>query len=474
MSLEIDKDTLTDEQNKVIPQGLGNIDGTIDNRTLIDIAVMKQAGKGNIEAVKYIDSVINENEVESHYYGLPANVIGKDFVDIYRDILSRGHRFYEFEGGRGSLKSSFCALVMIDTIEQNPQMCGIAMRQVKDTLKDSVYSQIVWAIDVLGLSDDYKCTASPLQITKKSTGQIIYFRGGDDPMKIKSIKPPKGMYIGIAWYEEKDQFKGLQAIRNINQSIMRGGNDFIFMSSYNTPRSQHHFVNMDKREVKENRIVHKSSYKNAPVEWLGQPFFEEAEHLKVTNEKAYLHEYEGEAVGIGDNVFDNVDVRPITDKEIEEFDRLYFGQDWGWYPDPNHFAGMHYDAARRTLYIFEEIRANKCSNEEWAKKIEHRKNDRITADLDNKSIADMRSMGFDMRGAIKGPGSVDYSMKWLQSLTEIVIDNTRCPHTANEFLLYEYEKDKDGNVISGYPDKDNHAIDAVRYALESVWKRRGQ
>jgi Phage terminase large subunit len=445
----------------------------------------KIAQSGGLKATEYLIGLSEQSggseSDTAKYTGLPARVIGKDFVDIYRDVVNRRHRFYDFEGGRGSLKSSFCGVLVIDQMELNPKMCGLALRQVKDTLKDSVYAQLVWAIDELGLTEDYKCTKSPLSVVKKSTGQRIYFRGGDDPMKVKSIKPPKGMYIGVIWFEEKDQFHGMNAIRSIQQSAIRGGDDCLILSSYNTPRTQNHFINKAKREHKENRIIHQSCYLNAPVEWLGKPFFEEAEDLKATNELAYRHEYLGEAVGIGDNVFENVTTRPITDDEISHFDVLYYGQDWGWFPDPNHFAGMHYDAGKRTLYIFEEHRANKCVDAEWAEIIRRHAADRITADttVGEKSgwgnqIQWYRANGFNMRGAIKGAGTPAYSIKWLASLKEIVIDDTRCPHTADEFLLYEYEKDKDGNIISGYPDRDNHAIDAVRYALESVWRRRGE
>ena len=97
--------------------------------------------------------------------------------------------------------------------------------------------------------------------------------------------------------------------------------------------------------------------------------------------------------------------------------------------------------------------------------------DRITADSGGegpKSIADFKEMNFAMRGAKKGPGSVEYSMKWLSSLNKIIIDPVRCPESAEEFINYEYERDKNGGVISGYPDADNHSIDSVRYALENL------
>ena len=135
-------------------------------------------------------------------------------------------------------------------------MCAVVLRQVKDTLKDSVYAQLEWAIDTLSetyphIKSDYKLTKSPLEITKESTGQKIYFRGADDYGKIKSLKPPKDKYIGVTWYEEADQFKGMNEIRKINQSLIRGGEDFIQFYSYNTPASSMHFINVEKIIPKE-------------------------------------------------------------------------------------------------------------------------------------------------------------------------------------------------------------------------------
>ena len=130
------------------------------------------------------------------------------------------------------------------------------------------------------------------------------------------------------------------------------------------------------------------------------------------------------------------------------------------------------------MYIYEEFRGNKQSNAAWAEKIAHHKNDLIMADPGSggdRNVADFRSYGFRMREARKGPGSVEYGIKWLQSLNAIVIDPARCPFTAREFSEYEYEIDpKTNEVLEGYPDAANHSIDAVRYALEPVWRRRGQ
>ena len=214
-----------------------------------------------------------------------------------------------------------------------------------------------------------------------------------------------------------------------------------------------------------------------PRAWLGQPFFDEAEHLLETNPTAYRHEYLGEATGTGGNVFENVQTRTVTDDEIAAFDRVYSGIDWGWYPDPFCFVRMHYDAARRALYIFDEYRANKQTNAETAKVVASRigSSEIVTADsAELKSVGDYRTFGVRCMAAVKGAGSVEAGIKWLQGLTAIVIDPARCPKAAEEFLGYEYERTRDGEVISAYPDANNHAIDAVRYAMERVWRRKGQ
>lgn len=409
-----------------------------------------------------------------YYSGIPAHLISKDFNDIYRDIRERKHRFYNFKGGRGSLKSSFCALVIIDEIMRNKNFCAIALRQVKDTLRTSVYAQLIWAIDMLELTDLFEFNLAPLQIKKKDTGQLIYFRGCDNPVNMKSIRTPKGTHIGAVWFEEKDQFNGSEAVRSILQSVMRGDDDIIVLSSYNTPKNRRHFLNQEELVQDEKTIFHHSYYYNAPREWLGQPFFDEAEYLEKTNPKAYEHEYLGVAVGETGNVFENVKVRDITDAEIKTFGALYYGLDFGWI-DPFAFNSVCYDPNRLTLYIFEELHGQKTANRDLAKLLKRWEDCDIMADSANpKDIADLREFGIRVRGAMKGQGSVQMGIKWLQSLKEIVIDPHRCPHTAEEFTTYEYEKDSSGEVISSYPDKNNHHVDAVRYSMSNVIRRYAQ
>ena len=457
-------------------------------RELATLGLIKGAVNGSANNYKIIQEAMErkekKDEEQNIYVVLPAKDIASSFADINRAIDDREYREYYLEGGRGSTKSSFISEKIIELLENNPNMCAVVLRKVKDTLKDSVFAQLEWAIDTLsetypGLKDRYKLTKSPLEITNTKTGQVIYFRGADDYGKIKSLKTPKDMYVGITWYEEFDQFAGMMEVRKINQSLIRGGNDFIQFYSYNTPASSQHFVNIEKIVPKDSRIVHLSDYRSVPKKWLGQAFIDEAEFLKGVNEKLYRNEYLGEMTGVGGNVFENVELRDITDNEIATFDYTYQGLDFGWFPDPLAWTKCHYNPAKKELYIFDEFVVNKMSNADVWEYLKNEKgvseDDLIIADsAEPKSIGDFRMYGACMKGAEKGPGSVEYSMKWLSSLAKIVIDVKRCPISAQEFSTYEFQQDKDGNYISGYVDANNHCIDSVRYALNNIWKKKGQ
>lgn len=415
-----------------------------------------------------------EEAKKAKTYHLDLDMIPDSFHWVIRDIRNHKHLEYDFAGGRGSTKSSNVAQIIIELMKNNHNIHAVVCRQVGNTIKDSVYAKIKWAIGMQEVEEEFDSKLSPLEITLKATGQKIYFRGADDPDKIKSINPEFG-YIGILWFEELDQFKGPAEVRKIEQSAIRGGDIAWIFKTFNPPKSANNWANEYIIEPKENRIVHKSTYKDVPPEWLGKPFLEEAEHLKEVNPEAYEHEYGGVPNGNGGNVFEYLEFRTITDEEIATFDRIYQGVDWGWYPDIYAFKRLYVDEARKKIYHIAEHCGNKMKNSDTAQWIiDNGYNDYIiTCDsAEPKSVNDYKDAGLLARGAVKGPGSVEYGMKYLQGYTH-VIDPERTPVTYKEYKEYEYERDKDGNVISGYPDKNNHTIDADRYALEQRYNRRG-
>jgi len=408
-----------------------------------------------------------------------SSVMAPSFHGLHRDIRSHAVTHYWLKGGRGSTKSSFASLELVLLIVRNPQINAVVLRKVAKTLRKSVYAQVKWAISSLGLASKFKATTSPMEIAYRPTGQKIVFEGLDEPEKIKSLKFEAG-YCGVVWFEEIDQFYGMEEVRSVHQSLLRGGERFWCLYSFNPPRSKNNWVNRELETGRDGRIVHESCYTDVPAEWLGEQFILEAEQLASLDERAYRHEYLGEVTGVGGNVFENVVLRDITDEEIASFDRTYSGVDWGYFPDPWVLVRCHYQTAQRRLFIFDERSGVKLSNEASAELVK----DALTADgvlrretvtcdsAEPKSVDNYRALGIDARRALKGPGSVEHGMKWLSTRVNIVIDQKRCPLAAREFVAYEFERNREGEYVSSYPDAENHSIDAARYALEHLMTRR--
>lgn len=396
-----------------------------------------------------------------------SELIAPSFYSLHEEIKQDKFTHYWLKGGRGSCKSTFISVEIILGMMQDSASNAVVIRKVAATLKDTVYEQLVWAIDKLGVSDYWQQKISPLELIYKPTGQKILFRGADKPKKLKSTKVSKG-YIRYIWYEEVDELTGMSEIRTINQSLMRGGAKFDVFYSYNPPKSQRNWVNTEVLTMREDRHVHTSTYLTVPKEWLGKQFIIEAEHLKKTKPEAYRHEYLGEAVGTGGEVFTNLLIRQIPNSEIDTFDRIKRGVDFGYAADPFAYVIGHYDRKRKRLYLFDEIYKQRLSNARAADMIKEKGSYRQTIYCDAvepKSIAEFKSYGLPAKKCKKSPDSVEYGIKFLQSLEAIIIDNVRCPNTAREFLGYELESDGNDGFKDGYPDKNNHTIDAVRYSL---------
>lgn len=407
-----------------------------------------------------------------------SKVIAPSFAAVHQDIKGHGHTHYWLKGGRGSTKSSFISveivLGMMRDAGKGLHTNAVVLRRYGVTLRESVFEQIGWAVNALGVSQLWRDSVSPMSYTYLPTGQKILFRGVDDPTKAKSIKFSKG-WAKYLWYEECVEFEGEEKLRNINQSVLRGGADFFVFYSFNPPKSARNWVNQYVAIEREDTLVHHSTYLTVPPQWLGEQFLVEAQHLKEVKPEAYRHEYLGEVTGTGGEVFGNVTLRAVTDEEISRFDNLRRGIDWGYAADPFAYNVCHYDKTRRRLYIFHEIHKVKLSNRAAAERIKPEAGSaRITCDsAEPKSIDEVKGYGLRVVGAKKGPDSVEYGVKWLQDLEEIIIDPARCPETAREFSGYELERDREGNFKAGYPDKDNHHIDAVRYACEGDMRRPG-
>lgn len=407
-----------------------------------------------------------------------TDIIAPAFYQVHWDILDGNHTYYDLYGGRGSTKSSFISIEIIFGMMQDAERGifsnGIVFRKVEKYIRESVYEQIAWAIEALGVADLWKATLSPMQFIYKPTGQRITFRGLDKAKRTKSIKSKRGWFKYL-WFEELDEFSGIEEIRNVQQSVLRGGREFVVFKSFNPPISRSNWANVYVNESRTDSYRHKSDYRSVSEDWLGEQFIADAEHLKATNERAYRHEYLGEPVGLGTSIFDQLEIREITDEEISRMERIYQGQDWGWYPDPKAFIRVAYNHNTETIYLLDELGGCKIRNSKMAEDIKKKGYDdyeiRCGAD-EQESIVDFRDAGLPARQANVGPGSVKYTFEWLQC-RKMVIDPARTPRAYKEIVEYEHEVDSNGEVIADYPDHNNHWIDALRYATSPLSMRRG-
>ena len=395
--------------------------------------------------------------------------MARNFWDLYDDVKAGGHTEYWLKGGRGSCKSSVISLIVVMGILRDPDANAIIYRRVGNTCKDSVYAQISWAIGVLNVTHLFKFGKSPLEIIYTPTGQRILFRGADDPMKSKSIKLDRG-YFKYLWFEELSEFRGMEDIRTIKQSAFRGVEHGVTFYSYNPPRSAQTWVNAEAIRSDPARMVHHSTYLEVPPDWLGRQFIADAEALKETNYRAYENEYLGNVTGTGGQVFDNIQVRRITDDEIKEAGTFYNGLDFGFANDPDALTRWAFSKRTRMLYAVGEYYGSHTLTDTLAEKIKLLCGREVvwSDSEDARTIEELRRRGLNTIGVKKGPGSVRAGIKWLQNLAGIVVDPARTPNIAREFSAYEYIQDRFGNFLPDVPDRDNHTIDSGRYALNQL------
>lgn len=173
-----------------------------------------------------------------------SEIIAPSFYNLTVDAARHKYTHYAVAGGRGAAKSSWVSIIVIVLMLKHSNINAVAMRNVANTLRDSVFAQYCWAISIMGLESRYKTHVSPMEIIDRVTGQRILFRGADEPQNIKSIKAVNG-YFGITHFEEADQFAGRAKIRSILQSTMRGGDMYWNFESFNPPVTAANWINKD-------------------------------------------------------------------------------------------------------------------------------------------------------------------------------------------------------------------------------------
>lgn len=327
------------------------------------------------------------------------------------------------KGGRGSGKSSYLSMELVWQLLRHPDCHAVVLRKVGGTLRNSVYNHDRKGHRGAGVRGVFPLHGQPDGVHLPAHRAEVFF-GTDDPGK--SLKLPFGA-VGIRWFEELDQFDSPEEVRNVEQTVLRGGSWTLTLKSFNPaghgPQLGHRYA----LDTRPGKLVHHSTYRDLPRAMLGERFWADAEHLQRTNPAAFRHEYGGEVVGSGAAVFANLQLRAVPDDELERYDRVYYGVDWGWYPDPWAHNAAAYDAARRVLVIFDELDAQPHAEPREPRQLLLARgagtDGPLTADAaEPKSCADYRAAGLPCRAAQKGPGSVRESMKWLQGLAAIIID----------------------------------------------------
>lgn len=400
-------------------------------------------------------------------------MIAKPFHRLHAAIKLNDASSFWLKGGRGSTKSSFAAIEIVLGIMRDPEANGLVLRKVGDTIRTSVFQTVLWAIDMLGVDNYFTHTKSPPEITYVPTNQKIIFKGLDDPLKLKSIKMKRG-YFKFLWFEEAAEFAGMEEIRSVEQSVLRGGDKFVEFLTYNPPNDPAAWVNAECEKNVDGRIVHESCYLDVPPEWLGEKFIKDAEALLQNDPLKYEHEYMGKAVGRAEQIifhgkFEILEIQPPENVQF------FFGADFGFAKDPNTLVRCWVD--NECLYIdyaafghgveLDEINDFYDSVPDCRRWI-------IYADCSRpETISYLSRQGFNIRPAPKWQGSVEDGIQHLKGFKKIYI-HPRCKYLIEEFWKYSYKVDRvTQEVLPIIVDAWNHGIDAIRYALAHYIQKRG-
>lgn len=390
------------------------------------------------------------------------------------EVVGRGYKtFWHFKGryrivkgSRASKKSKTTALFYIWGLMRYKQANLLVVRKTYRTLKDSCYTELKWAIKRLGVEAWFDCKESPLEITYKPTGQKIYFRGLDDPLKVTSVTVDTGCLCWL-WIEEAYEIMSEDDFNILDESIRGEVPEGLFKQITMTfnPWNEHHWIKKRFFDVESPDILALTTNYMCN-EWLDKADLKVFEDMKARNPRRYQVAGLG-AWGIVDGlVYENWNERAFTLDEIRNC-KSAFGLDFGYTNDPSAFFVGFLDLDNKKLYVWDEFYEKGLSNKKISAKVEsmgYRK-EHITADsAEPKSIDELNTLGLHVKGAKKGKDSIKNGIQWIQDL-EIII-HPRCINFLTEISNYTWDKDKFGQKLNVPIDDFNHLMDAMRYALE--------
>jgi len=392
----------------------------------------------------------------------------------YKDFWNFKGRYRVCKGSRGSKKSKTTALFFIYSMMKYPEANLLVVRKVYRTLKDSCFTDLKWAINILGVQDYWSVKESPLEIIYIPTGQKILFRGLDDPLKVTSITVETGN-LCWAWIEEAYEINKEQDFNMLDESIRGTVEEPLYKQITLTfnPWNERHWLKKRFFDTEDDNIMAKTTNYMCN-EWLDESDKKLFEDMKKNNPRRY------QVAGLGNwgivegLVYENWEEKEFDVNEISKRKgvKSAFGLDFGYTNDPSAFFCGLIDIANKEIYVFDEIYKNAMKNREIAEEIIRKGygKEKIVADSQEpKSIDELYDLGLKgIRKSRKGRDSINNGIQYIQDYKIII--HPRCVNFITEISNYMWDKDKFDNPVNKPVDDFNHLMDAMRYALESYSK----
>ena len=393
--------------------------------------------------------------------------VGKNYADFW----NTKKRYRVCKGSRGSKKSKTAALNMIYRLYQYPESNGLCVRRYSNTMRDSVYSDLKWAIHRLGLDAFFDCTVSPMQITRKFTGQKILFRGLDDGLKITSISVDKG-YLCWVWIEECYEISNEDDFNKLDMSIRGEVPEGYFKQITMTfnPWSATSWLKARFFDEPDEDVFTKTTIWECN-EWLDEADRNIFIKMKKNNPRRYRIEGNGDW-GIAEGLiyekvrFEDFDIDAV--RAIPGI-KAAFGLDFG-FTDPNAFVCLMIDNAAMKIYVFDEWYKTGVTNKIIAQAIKDKGygGQKIICDsAEPKSIAELQEEGINAEPSRKGKDSVNHGIQLCQNY-EIIVHERNCPEFKKEISNYCWEKDKNGKPTDKPDHEFSHGMDSMRYGVSKI------
>lgn len=399
------------------------------------------------------------------------------------DVVGKGYKtFWNFKGryrvvkgSRASKKSKTAALFYIKKLMEYPEANLLVIRKTYRTLKDSCFTELKWAIKRLGVDQWWDVKESPLEITYRPTGQKIYFRGLDDPLKVTSITVDVG-YLCWMWIEEAYEIMSEADFDTLDESIRGEVPDGLFKQITLTfnPWNEHHWIKKRFFDCEPDPDILAMTTNYMCNEWLDKADLKVFETMKKNNPRRFAVAGLG-GWGIVDGlVYESWKEEEFSLREIQnKYDlKSGFGLDFGYTNDPSAAFIGFVDVDNRKIYVWDEMYQKGLSNRKIFDNLSQMgySKDRFTGDsAEPKSIDELKGYGMRITGATKGKDSIINGIQWIQDC-EIII-HPRCVNFLTEISNYTWDKDKFGNKLNRPIDDFNHLMDAMRYGLEQYIRK---